>query len=410
VDAATVDYQPAPAAEQQDSLARVADAAQAPANAGFEPQRGLTLDQLHSGAEPARARYDANEAAAFLQRVAALCAQLGALHAAGVCHGAVTPQSAFWNGQYWIIDRIWMGAFAGASDRAALFPDQDPMLDFLAPEMRSWSAPPSSAADVYGVGALAYAGLTGQPPRALKRADWAMSARDWVIHDGETDANRLVAAWPKTVPRRWALIISRALEADPARRQQSMRELETELARCRWPDDAVAAMVDQARTDFRQGRTVEAYDLLDAAQRLDPGSPAVHHARAECFFGDGGFEFALEENKAAYDVDPSPEVCFLHAECLAQLADFEAALALAREGLAQKDCARGRRLLGTLLVRTGLKEAGLKELEAGLRIAERNREIEEVERIHAAWGVVSEQPPTTQSRGVTESFDGERMA
>lgn len=326
-------------------------------------------------------------AADFLQRAAHLCTQLHRLHQSGICHGTLTPFDLNWGGPDWTIDHVWIGALAGAAERRAVFAPDDPAVEFLAPEMRSWTAPPSVASDVYGVGSIVYAALAGQAPgQAVPGSE---RGDDWTVR-GEPGS---AIAWPRDIPRRWIDIVSCALAVDPLKRHHAVDEFGAALQGCRWPDDCVASTIDNARDDFRQGRSAEAYDGLDAAQLMDPGSPAVHHARAEFFFSDGGFDYALEENTAAYNIDPIPPVCFLQGECLLALDRSREAEPVLREGLAQRDCARGRRLLGLCLAQLGQKDRAAAEYEVALRIAERNRDADEIDRIRA--GLAAIQPATS---------------
>lgn len=148
-----------------------------------------------------------------------------------------------------------------------------------------------------------------------------------------------------------------------------MAQLAEELAACRWPDDAVATLVADARDLSRQGKLVEAYDALDEAQRLSPGDPEVHYARAEIFFMEREFSWALKENLKALGVEATADRCYLQGQCLCALNRHDEAMEFFRLGLEAGDCSRGRHLLAQCLERTGEARRALVEYREALRRA-----------------------------------------
>jgi serine/threonine protein kinase len=292
-----------------------------------------------------RAIYD------FLPQFLLLCEQIQKLHHFGIYHGWLCPQVVHWDGSGWIIDQVWLGPLAGAAASASVLARSEIPAGFLAPEILNWDALPTLSSDLYGLGAILYGRLTGTPPLG---SEAALSMRDRA----------------PTVSRRLQNILVRALQPDPARRYQSVDEMVSDVGACRWPDDLVATLVEDARDYQRQGRLVEAYDALDQAQHLAPGHEEVHHARAEIYFREGSYRWALKENAKALNVNPTPSVCFLHGQCLVALERYDEALDCYREGLARKDCSLGRHLLAQCLERAGKLADAVSECERALRIAE----------------------------------------
>lgn len=302
----------------------------------------------------------------FLPRLVTLCRQLERLHRHGVYHGLLVPDCLHWDGDGWIIDRVWLGALAGLTAAEEVFRGLGDEVGYVAPEMLRWDAPPALAADIYGIGAVLYGWLTGTPPMD------ASAAR--AISEGQPPppfrAGTAIGTLAPTVSRRLQRVLVKALQTEPAQRQRSLDELERELSACRWPDDMVATYLEDAREYCRQGRAADAYDVLDAAQRLDPGSPDIHHARAEVFFMEGEYKWALKENQKALNVETTVPACLLHARCLLALERCDEATEVARTALEQEDSSRVRHLLAQCLEKGGEPRGALREYESARRIAE----------------------------------------
>lgn len=314
----------------------------------------------------------------FLEQLLVLCGQLQQLHAAGIYHGWLCPQLMHWDGKAWRIDHVWLGPLVGLVNPDCIFTRCEELAGFLAPEVLRWQAPPTAASDVYGAAAILFHRVTGQPPlnpaaaRALTRGEPAP------LVQAASLLNELAA----NLSLRVRQILERALHTDPAQRQRSMEQLIEELRGCRWPDDMLYALLEQARSLQKQGRVAEVYDILDEAQRMAPGHEEVHHARATCYFLEGSYKWALKENAKALNVNPTPSVCFLHGQCLVKLERFEEALDCYREGLAKQDCSLGRHLAAQCLERMGQLQKALSECEIALRFAEQvEKDSERVEAI-----------------------------
>jgi Flp pilus assembly protein TadD len=299
------------------------------------------------------------------RRLAELCRQLEQLHRLGLYHGFLTPHSVYWDGEGWVLDHVWLGALVGLCGAEGVLRRTDVAAGFLAPEVLRWEAPPTLGSDIYGVGAILYGRLTGEPPMgpaealALAQGQPAPPFR----------AGSALKGKAPTVSRRLQDIAVKALQPDPAQRQRSMAQLAEELAACRWPDDAVATLVADARDLSRQGKLVEAYDALDEAQRLSPGDPEVHYARAEIFFMEREFSWALKENLKALGVEATADRCYLQGQCLVALNRHDEAVELFRLGLEAGDCSRGRHLLAQCLERAGEARMALAEYREALRRA-----------------------------------------
>jgi serine/threonine protein kinase len=311
----------------------------------------------------------------LVRRLAILCRQLEQLHRLGVYHGFLTPYNIFWDGTAWVLDHVWLGPLIGLSPGENVLRRTDVAAGYLAPEVLRWEAPPALASDVYGIGAVLYGRLTGTPPMdpaaalAMTQGQPAPPFR----------AGSALAGRAPTASRRLRDLVVKALKTDPTERPRSIAALAEELDACRWPDDWIVTLLEDAREfSQHQDKLAEAYDALDEAQRLSPGDPLVHHARAEIYFREREFAWALKENLKALEVEATADRCYLQGQCLSALGRDEEALEFYRMGLEQEDCSRGRHLLAQCLDKIGQPRKALDEYRRALhfaRLVEGNNEL-----------------------------------
>ncbi|NOX53921.1 MAG: hypothetical protein GXP27_05675, partial [Planctomycetes bacterium] len=315
----------------------------------------------------------------FVTRVITLCEQLKDLHRLGIYHGTVNPLNTWWYEDNWIIDQVWVGALIGLADPVSVFPEGDVSVGFLAPEILAWQSPPQLSSDIYGIGALLYGILTGTTPMDP-------SAARTLMRGGQPPPFRAGSAIRDAAPnvsRRLQDIIVKALQPDPARRHRTVDELANELAQCQWPRDMVLTLIERAHDYQKRGLIVEAYDALDEALRYEPGSPEVHHARAEIYFLEGEIVWALKENTKALEILPTASALFLQGQCLIAQKRYVEAQDCVRAGLDVEDCSRGHHLLAQCLEGSGLPLAAVSEYEEAVKHAELKKDDRLAEQIRS---------------------------
>jgi serine/threonine protein kinase len=167
---------------------------------------------------------------------------LAALHAAGLVHGDVRPESVMVSqkGHAKLLD-AGLGAFTGAGAiRAsaagrlgALAPETLPVVRALSPE-EAMGEGGDARADVFGLGVVLYEMLTGQPPFGKATADEALLA--------------VLRVTPPSPSRRQPkasgeldLVVSRALSKSLAGRYQSAARMADDLRAARTSLDAEIA-------------------------------------------------------------------------------------------------------------------------------------------------------------------------
>ena len=303
-----------------------------------------------------------------------LCRQVARLHQLGIYHGLLSPGCVYRAGEGWLLDEVWLGQLVGLIKGEQVLISRGELAGYLAPEVLAWRMPPTLASDIYGLGAVLYGAITGQPPLdPTATVDLARAAEPPIRQPTG------VRAKAPGISRRLEAILVKALHPDPSQRHRSLDQLIEELEKCRWPADAVETLVAEAREAQKLGRSHEAYECLNRALVLDPGNPLIHHVRAEIYFLDGDPKWALKENIKALQVEPTAPVLLLHGQCLVALARHEEAEELIREVLALEDSSRGRHMLAHCLEKIGRTTQAIAQLEQALAIAttERNSSLAE---------------------------------
>ncbi|MHC4406035.1 MAG: serine/threonine protein kinase [Planctomycetota bacterium] len=302
----------------------------------------------------------------FIPQIVKLARQVEQLHRLGIYHGFLAPSHVFAEGDQWWIDQVWTGQLVGLVEIDDVLGGGGDLVGYLAPEILAWNSPPTLSSDIYGVGSILFGFLTGIPPidpETARQMSHGAGAQVFRAVSGVRDR-------AEAVTRKLEAILVNALQPDPANRHRMMEELIGELDQCRWPDDMVLTLVDDARELQKHNRLMEAYDALDQALAVDPGNSAVHHARAEIFFLEGELKWALKENRRALETNPTASACFLHGQCLAAQEEYVEAEAYYRQGLERDDCSQGRHLLAKCLEKTGEHERAVQEYQYAVRIAE----------------------------------------
>ncbi|MFK0247597.1 serine/threonine protein kinase [Amycolatopsis azurea] len=191
---------------------------------------------------------------------AAIASALAAAHGADVVHGGVSPHNVLYRAS---------GEFVLADFGVALrrrFP-RDPMyaVEYTAPEtLRDDTLSPAS--DLYGLGAVLYAALTGTPP--------------FPRHTGQQPGERILQVLREpvapirdpAVPNELAATIFRLLAKEPADRPPDVASLARQLTKLRLPGGEVAG-AESADVTGEEEPEVEFDDFAEIHRPAAPARP-----------------------------------------------------------------------------------------------------------------------------------------
>jgi serine/threonine protein kinase len=174
---------------------------------------------------------------AAVRLVAQACRGLGSAHAADLVHGNLKPSNVFLESDDAgrVIVRICDPAVALGSAARSL-PGSWEHLRYAAPEQVAITKDASSEvgrrSDVFSLGAVLYALMTGAPPHAEASAEALVEA----LASGEVEALQDRASW---VPAPIARVVDRAIHRDPVRRFSSAQAFGAALLELTGGDDSV---------------------------------------------------------------------------------------------------------------------------------------------------------------------------
>ena len=173
---------------------------------------------------------------------------LGAAHRQGIIHRDVKPANI-------LVEDGEAGPQARLSDFGLARDEEGGLtrsgllvgtVDFMAPELVLGGAPVDYRADLYGLGATLYAGLSGHPPfrtsqgptaggRSTRDREGATPGAD--LHPGEflrrilEEEPRPLSALVPDLPRDLAVVVAKAMEKDPAARYRTAEAFAEDLER-----------------------------------------------------------------------------------------------------------------------------------------------------------------------------------
>ncbi len=195
---------------------------------------------------------------------------VGSAHAQGAVHGYLTPSV------------LWVTADNGVKVRWSLPAAGRPASGgrlYAAPEVADGS-PADARSDVYSLGVILYQGATGIVASASAGNDAVGIAFRSFLED-EVPPSDVTAQ----VPSDWDLVILKAIAIDPARRYQTLTELEHDLAALPVPEAALAKPDRGPKSESKPARyTVDpeaASPVVPAAREKAPPSQDVRAARGE---------------------------------------------------------------------------------------------------------------------------------
>jgi serine/threonine-protein kinase len=156
--------------------------------------------------------------------VAQNCADgLARAHHHGVVHRDIKPANLLITDDGVKILDFGIACVAGSEESQSSAGYVVGTIDYMSPE-QARGKPADARSDIWGIGAVFFEALTGEPP--FKR-----SHHEATLYAINHEPVRPTPAW-QAIPERVRLIVLRALEKDPGRRYQTARELAIDLERC----------------------------------------------------------------------------------------------------------------------------------------------------------------------------------
>jgi len=256
----------------------------------LDPAPGDTLPIDHT---------DAPSVEAKLRPFVGLCHALAYLHGEGWVHADLSPRNVMVDegGTSTLLDfglATRFGHRFGTEDleRAGMLAGT---LAYVSPEQLR-GMPLDARSDVYGLGCLLYASLTGAPP--------FHGSRDAIVHG---HLHRRPARLPQSVPRSLASVLMRMLSREPARRPGHVHALLDALVACGAP---AALPASPPRAYLTQPPMIGRDEGIDAWQSaLDQGIPQRWALVGEAGMGKSRAAFSMirRARTAGLDVLTTPD-------------------------------------------------------------------------------------------------------
>jgi serine/threonine-protein kinase len=147
--------------------------------------------------------------------VAQVASALDAAHAAGLVHRDVKPANVLLAGEHAYLSDFGLTRLAGSDTELTKSGQWIGTVEYCSPEQLRGERT-DARADVYSLGCVLYAALTGRPPFAHGTVPATMLAH---LHDDPAPPSE------RGAPREFDRVIARALSKDPARRYPSTGDL-----------------------------------------------------------------------------------------------------------------------------------------------------------------------------------------
>lgn len=248
--------------------------------------------------------------------LAEVCDIVAVLHREGLVHGFLSPYAITVGREGPRIHDVGLSPVLRARAVSGNVHDSlelmGTLVPFMSPQTLAASQDPAPADDVYSLAAILHYLLTGEA--AVGQED----RHRLMLGGAVAEVPYNVRKANVLVPPALAATIAKGLHFNPHDRPGSASEMARRIRSCRWPDETVAALIQEAVDTFPEGAgpdaLLKACELLDLAVKIDPGNPRVHYARGVVYFRDGSYRHAIHELAKAALVTPEVEVLALLAE------------------------------------------------------------------------------------------------
>jgi serine/threonine protein kinase len=259
-----------------------------------------------------------------MRRACEACAEaadvVAGVHSIGIVHGLLTPFCIRCDDDKVVVtefgaEPILRARHIGRTSPPGLSGCEE-AFTFSSPQLLSASSLPAVTDDVFSLGAILYDLILGEAPIGL-------ASRKLLLTGGAPDPERLeIREKQPLVPKTLESILRVALNWDPQNRFRSATEFALALRSCRWPDDVVDSIIEDALAIYvKDGPPKDfllACERLDFALSLQPGSVAVHRAFGILYLRNRSFRHAVDELEKVARIEPTPSTFLYLGEAYRQ--------------------------------------------------------------------------------------------
>ncbi len=294
-----------------------------------------------------------NELALLCELTAKICDVVAAANERGVVHGYLSPRHMYCDHGHGMVlygygsTSLLSLRKSGTKGTEAFIEAFRDFLPYMSPNVLKGEKPVPSD-DVFSLGSSMYTLLTGQPYAYIETLQRLVG--------GETVEPPVLdpRAINTLVTKRIANMVIQAMEWEESIRKVSAADMAAILRQCKWPDDIVESLTDDAVHKYQSGDVDGAYSVVNKALIADPGNPLVHYTKGQIYYWQKEYSWAVSELQKSADVMPSYDVHLLQGRCFMEWGKNKQAAKRFAEALKCGDSPELRYLLAVSLHRQGL--------------------------------------------------------
>lgn len=192
------------------------------------------------------------------------------------------------------------------------------------------------------------------------------------------------------VTKRLADVIVQAMDWNEDNRPESAADIAAILRQCKWPDDIVDTLTQDAIQQYQKGDIVGAYEMIEKGLYADPGNPHIHYTRGMIYYWEKEYRWAIKELQKSAEVIPTFDVYLLEGRCYADLSKNEQAVEKFFKALKYGDSPELQYLLAVSLRKIDRPEEARDHMKCSITLETDKSVREERERQLNKWDETQE--------------------